>query len=72
MPARAIDQCHGNDGCQQVGCSDDNRLQIGGQRTVARGTENVAQVVQDRVDARQLVEHADADREHDQLAVAAP
>ena len=69
LAAEAIDHAHGDDGEEQVGGADGHRLEVARDLVEARAFEDVVEVIENRVDARHLVEEADGDGEQDGAAV---
>lgn len=65
----AINDRHGDHCEEQVGGADGDGLQITGDLGEAGLFENVVEVIEDGVDAAQLVEHADGDGKEDGEAV---
>src|SRR5277367_5752487 len=69
LATQAIDQRHANQSEDQVGCTNRNGLQVAGQLREASGREDVVQVIENRVDTRQLVKSADGDSQKQWIAV---
>ena len=59
-PTRSM-TLQGEDGRDQIGGAHRHLLQVIGQTTEARGREDVLEVVENRIDAGELVEHCDQD-----------
>ncbi len=69
LAPQSIDHAHREEREHQVGEPDDNRLHIA-RNLVESGTlKNVVEIVQNRVDSRELVEHADRDCQENRLTV---
>ena len=69
LAAKLVDDGHGEQRSHQVGRADGYRLQIAGDPAEAGRGEDVVQVIEDGVDAGELIEHADGGGEKDRLAV---
>src|SRR6185437_4124587 len=55
-----VNHGHGNHGEEQIGCTDHDGLEISGKLAVSGKGENVIQVIEDGVDAGELIEHSNA------------
>jgi hypothetical protein len=66
----AVDDRHGEHRKEQVGSTDGHCLKVGGDLTESGAGENVVQVIEDRIDARELVEDRDGKREEEGQAIA--
>ena len=69
--ADLVDDGDADEGGDEVGETDDDGLHGAGDGVEAGVGEDVVEVIQDGVDAGELVEEADGDGEEDELAVAA-
>ena len=69
LAAEPVDHRHCDHGEEQVGGPDRHRLQVAGDFAEAGVSKNVVQVIENRVDARELVEHSDADREENREGI---
>ena len=69
LASHPIDHAHREEREHKVGEADGNRLHIARNLAESGTFENVVEIVQNRVDSRELVEHADRDRKENRLAV---
>src|ERR1700683_14309 len=67
--ADLVDHGHGDHGEQEICGADGYRLQVAGNLAEARGDKDVVDVVEDGVDAGELVEHADGNGEENREAI---
>ena len=65
FPAEFIDHRHGNHGEDEVCCSDRNRLEVTGYGAEACLSEDVIDVIENRVHTGELVEHSNGYGEKD-------
>src|SRR6185503_1616687 len=63
--SEAVDQREGKQGRGQHDSADRDGLQVLGRTTEARHGENVVEVIENGIDADQLVEHGEKDRKRD-------
>ena len=70
LTADLVDDGDADEGSDEVGEADDNGLLGAGDGAEAGVGEDVVEVVEDGVDAGELVEEADGDGEEDELGVA--
>src|SRR5260370_6012450 len=61
LAAELVDQSHGEESGAEVHRTYGHRLQIAGDLVESRRGKNVVEIIENRVDARELVEHADCD-----------
>src|SRR6266851_9875355 len=63
LAAKLVNHRHRNHGEEQVGGSDGHRLQVARDFAEAGIVKNLVQIIENHIDAGELVEHSDADRE---------
>src|SRR5882762_5417942 len=71
LAAELVDYGHAQEGGEQVHASYGHRLQVARELAESRGGKNVVQVVEDGIDAGELVEHANGDGQENGVAVFA-
>src|SRR5580658_5593475 len=69
LAAQFVDQRHADHGEQKVGCADRDGLLVARDLTESSSCKDVVQVIENRVDACELVEGADGDSEKKRIAV---
>src|SRR5580698_8536157 len=69
LAAHFVDERHADHGEQKVGCADHDGLLIARYLTESSGGKDVVQVIENCVDAGELVEGADGDGEKERIAV---
>src|SRR5580700_3757585 len=69
LAAKLVNDSHSEQSCGQIHRSHENSLQIAGHRAESTGAENIVQVVNNGVDACQLIEHANRYSEENRQAI---
>src|SRR3981189_2581219 len=71
LSSQLVDKGHAKEGCDQIHCTDENRLQRPGDLAESRGCKDVIRIVKNCVDPGELVEHSNGDSQKDRQPVVA-